>query len=98
MAENRYVPQPIDTSKVKLSGPILELVERLARNTHEVWARKRIADGWTYGTERNDGAKKHPDLVSYDALSKGEKDYDREVVTEVIKVILALGYTIEKKP
>jgi len=76
---------------------MLQLVERLARNTHEVWARKRLRDGWTYGPERNDQAKKHPDLVSYDALSETEKSYDREVVSEVIKVILALGYTIERK-
>ena len=96
MQEKSYVPEPIDTSKVQLSAPMRELVERLARNTHEVWARKRLRNGWTYGPERNDAAKKHPDLVAYDALTEGEKSYDREVVSEVIKVILALGYKITK--
>jgi hypothetical protein len=95
--EDSYVPRPIDTSNVQLSAPIRELAEKLARNTHEVWAKKRLQDGWTYGQERNDAAKKHPDLVAYDELTEGEKSYDREVVSEVIKVILALGYTIEKK-
>lgn len=97
MREKSYVPEPIDTSKVQLSAPMSELVEKLARNTHEVWARKRLRDGWTYGPERNDEAKKHPDLVGYDALPETERGYDREVVSEVIKVILALGYTIEKR-
>ena len=71
-------------------------MERLARNTHEVWARKRLRDGWTYGPERNDTARKHPDLVAYEALTEGEKSYNLKVVSEVIKVILALGYKITK--
>ena len=47
-----YKPQPIDTSDVKLSEDMLALTEKLARNTHAVWAKGRIAEGWTYGTGR----------------------------------------------
>jgi hypothetical protein len=96
VSETEYVPKPIDTSKVQLTPEMQSLVEKLAQNTHEVWSRQRLKDGWSYGTERNDAAKKHPDLVSYDKLSESEKDYDRVVVQEVVKVILALGYSIKK--
>jgi hypothetical protein len=96
VSETEYVPKPIDTSKVQLTPEIQGLVEKLAQNTHEVWSRQRLKDGWSYGNERNDAAKKHPDLVSYDKLSESEKDYDRVVVEEVVKVILALGYSIKK--
>jgi ryanodine receptor 2 len=44
-----YAPKPIDTANVLLSGDILALSEVLARNTHEVWAAGRIAEGWSYG-------------------------------------------------
>ncbi len=91
-----YEPAPRDTSGVVLPRPIEELTELLARNTHEIWARQRIAEGWRYGPRRDDARKEHPNLVSYEELSEAEKDYDRQTAMETIKTILALGYTIEK--
>ena len=92
----RYEPKPIDTSKVKLSGEILELTELLSKNAHDIWAQQRISDGWKWGTERNDATKEHPNLVPYEELTEPEKDYDRKMVLLTLKAILALGYRIEK--
>src|SRR5437588_5289803 len=39
-----YVPRPRDTSRVRLPREILDLTELLAENTHENWARERMAD------------------------------------------------------
>ena len=47
--EGRYIPSPIDTSDVEVSPQIARLAERLAENTHEVWALGRVNDGWVYG-------------------------------------------------
>jgi hypothetical protein len=91
-----YKPEPIDTSHVKLSREILELTELLARNAHEIWARKRTSEGWTWGPERNDAAKKHPNLVPYDQLPEEEKEYDRKIAMETLKAMVALGYRIQK--
>ena len=96
MCAKFYKPKPIATSKIKLTPELRELIEKLAENTHEVWSAKRMRDGWTYGPKRDDARKKHPDLVAYDKLTEGEKSYDREVVTQVVKVALALGYKISK--
>jgi hypothetical protein len=90
-----YEPAPIDTSGVTLTAELLELTELLARNVHDLWARQRMAEGWRYGPERNDGRKEHPDLVPYDQLSEVEKAYDRQTAMESIKLILSLGYRIE---
>jgi hypothetical protein len=89
-----YEPKPIDTSQVVLTRDLLELTELLAGNVHEVWAKQRMAEGWHYGPARSDASKEHPDLVPYDQLTEGEKDYDRHTAMEAIKVILALGYNI----
>src|SRR5918996_6259059 len=35
-----YTPQPIDTSEVQISEELRDLIELLARNTHDVWAQK----------------------------------------------------------
>jgi hypothetical protein len=96
MAEKPYVPHPIDTSHVSLSE-VQPLLEDLARNAHEVWAQKRIADGWTLGAQRDDSQRKHPCLVPYEQLPESEKEYDRELVNQTLKTILALGYRIVKR-
>ncbi len=90
-----YVPRPIDTTSTPLDPPTEALIEQLARNVHEVWAAKRIADGWRFGPKRDDAHKEHPCLIEYDRLPDSEKAYDREIVTHTIKALLALGYRIE---
>ena len=91
-----YQPEPIDTSCVTLTPEILDLTERLAENAHDHWARQRMAEGWRYGSERNDHRKEHPCLVPYGRLPESEKEYDRSAAMETLKAILALGYQIEK--
>jgi hypothetical protein len=91
-----YVPHTIDTSHVALSRDLEQLVERLAENNHDHWARQRIDEGWRYGAERNDNDKQHPDLVPYNQLPETEKEYDRKTVVEAIKAIIALGYEVRK--
>jgi RyR domain-containing protein len=93
-----YEPEPIDTSKVQLSDEIFELTEQLAENAHEVWAQRRMAEGWRYGPRRDEDKKEHPSLVPYDELPESEKEYDRSTAMETLKVLLALGYRIEKGP
>jgi hypothetical protein len=90
-----WTPQPIDTSSVRLSADLEALTERLAENTHDIWARQRIAEGWRYGPARDDAAKRHPDLVPYAELSDGEKEYDRATAMETLTAIISLGYRIE---
>jgi hypothetical protein len=91
-----YRPRPISTVGVKLRDDILELTELLAQNAHEVWAQARLAEGWKYGPQRDDVAKHHPCLVSYENLPESEKQYDRNAAMETIKAILSLGYHIYK--
>ena len=92
----QYKARPIVTAKIKLTGELKTLIEKLSQNTHEVWSQKRMKEGWRYGTRRDDAKKTHPDLVAYEDLTGAEKSYDRVVVTQVVKVILALGYKIKK--
>jgi hypothetical protein len=89
-----YTPRPIDTTSVTLPAVLEPLVERLAEHNHDIWARQRIADNWTWGPKRDDHAKHHPDLIPYAELSGGEKQYDRNSVIETLKAIVALGYQI----
>jgi len=91
-----YEPAPIDTSRVTLSEDLRQLTEVLAHNTHDLWAQKRLTEGWSYGPERDDTRKTHPDLVPYGQLPESEKEYDRITAMATLKAILALGYRIER--
>ena len=91
-----YRPEPIDTSAVFVDEQIQALTESLARNNHEVWAQRRLAEGWRYGPRRDDVRKEHPCLVPYSELPESEKEYDRSTVVETLKTILAMGFRIEK--
>jgi ryanodine receptor 2 len=90
-----YQPKPIDVSRTELPEQVENLIERLAENAHEVWARKRLDQGWRYGPQRNDEKKEHPCLVAYEELPESEKDVDRQAVITTLKAIVAIGCQIK---
>ena len=96
--ENSYKPKPLETDQVALDRELLELVELLAENAHNVWASQRLLDGWVFGPARCDELRRHPCLVPYSQLSDEEKTYDRNSVLGTIRAILALGFTISRCP
>ncbi len=89
-----YQPKPIDTSDIQLPDDLNDLIEHLAENNHDIWARQRIKEGWTYGPQRDDAKKQHPDLVPYNELHESEKEYDRNSAIETIKAVIVLGYRL----
>lgn len=97
MVHKRYIPHPIDTKDVLLSDELLDLGEMIARNVHEVWATGRIKDGWSYGMTRDDINKQHPCLIPYEDLPEQERDYDRDTALETLRLIVKLGFSIEKR-
>lgn len=89
-----YNPAPEMTDGIELPAEIMALAEEMAKNTHEVWARNRMAQGWVYGPERNDAKKEHPCLIPYEQLPESEKEYDRSTALETLRLIVKLGYDI----
>ncbi len=54
-----------------------KIVDAVAENAHEIWARQRMDAGWTYGEICDNDFKKHPMLKPYDELPESEKAYDK---------------------
>lgn len=92
-----YEPHPINVDDIPLDGYLEELQEAIAENAHDVWAEARMKEDWTYGKERDDANKKHPDLVPYTSLPDSEKEYDRLMAFKTIKLLKKLGYDIVKR-
>ena len=91
-----YRPDPVDTTDVILPEELLALTEQIAENVHELWARGRLSEGWTYGPEKDSQRKTTPLLVPYGQLPESEKQYDRRTAMETLKLIVKLGYRITK--
>lgn len=96
MEKRIYTPHPVDTSDVSLPVELEKLVEKMAKNVHEVWAENRIKQGWKLGKERNDEKKTHPCLIPYEELPEVEKEYDRNTCISSLKLIMKLGFKISK--
>jgi hypothetical protein len=94
MPSDRYHPSPLDTAAVRLPDEVAAVLERLAHNAHDAWARERLADGWRWGPRRDEVAKLHPSLVPYEELPEEEKKYDRIAVGETLKALCALGFKV----
>jgi hypothetical protein len=89
-----YEPQPIDVSEFPLEGELKELIEAIAENNHEVWAKDRKKEGIEYGPVRDE--KHNPDMQPYSDLPESEKEYDRKAARGILELVQRLGYKIEK--
>lgn len=97
MNNNTFNPIPVNLDNIELPTTLSPLIEQIAENVHDVWAKSRLDEGWTFGNERNDKKKTHPCLVPYKQLPEIEKNYDRNTVINSIKLIIKLGYQITLK-
>ena len=91
-----YNPKLIDLEHVELPEGFDELREAIAENAHDMWALERQSEGWTYGLKRDDSKLETPDMVPYAQLPESEKQYDRLMAEDTLKLLTALGYKIEK--
>ena len=91
-----YAPQPISVADVELNPELLELGEAIAENAHEIWASKRRAEGWKFGAARNDEKLETPVMVPYSDLPETERQYDRDMALQTLKLVKKLGYRIVK--
>uniref|UniRef100_A0A8C8D3B2 Ryanodine receptor 3 n=1 Tax=Oncorhynchus tshawytscha TaxID=74940 RepID=A0A8C8D3B2_ONCTS len=93
MMSNGYKPTPLELSDVKLTPGQELLVDKLAENAHNVWAKDRVKQGWTYGILQVN--KRNPRLVPYSLLDERTKKSNRDSLREAIRTLIGYGYNIE---
>ena len=91
-----YQPRLRDLSHVQLPASVVELREAIAENAHDRWALERQSEGWTYGPKRDDSKLQTPDMVPYAQLPESEKQYDRIMAEDTLKLLISLGYDLKK--
>ena len=75
-----------------------ELVDRLAENTHNVWARERISQNWTYGLNEDSDRKRSPHLVHYRDVDEAIKIANRNTASETVRTLMVYGYILDPPP
>lgn len=95
--QNNYDPHPLNLDDVQIESELMELREAIAENAHEVWAKTRKDEGWSYGPVRDDIQKKNPDMLPYNLLPESEKEYDRLMAMNTIKLVKKLGWELKKR-
>jgi hypothetical protein len=71
-----------------------EQVEQLARQEHAQWCAYHVKNGWQFGSIRNDTAKIHTDLVPWEQLREGMRDYDRHIIRRLPYVFAKADYRL----
>jgi hypothetical protein len=74
------VPESGPSIRGAWSGLGATELDILSRMEHERWAAPLWMAGWTVGEQRNDELRIHPNLVPYDDLDEGTREYDLEQV------------------
>ncbi|KAG7222685.1 hypothetical protein INR49_026294, partial [Caranx melampygus] len=95
MMSNGYKPAPLDLTDVKLNAGQEVLVDKLAENAHNVWAKDRIKQGWTYGIQQDLKSRRNPRLVPYALLDERTKKSNRDSLREAIRTMVGYGYDID---
>ncbi|XP_030630748.1 ryanodine receptor 2 [Chanos chanos] len=90
-----YKPAPMDLSHIKLASTQEAMVDKLAENAHNVWARDRIRQGWTYGIQQDVKNKRNPRLVPYALLDERTKKSNKDSLREAVRTLLGYGYNLE---
>uniref|UniRef100_UPI00358EA68B ryanodine receptor 2-like n=1 Tax=Myxine glutinosa TaxID=7769 RepID=UPI00358EA68B len=92
---NNYKPAPFDLNHVKLTATQEALVDKLAENAHNVWARDRIRQGWTYGIQQDLNNRRNPRLIPYALLDDRTKKSNKDSLREAVRTLMGCGYVIE---
>uniref|UniRef100_A0A4W6FE05 Ryanodine receptor 2 n=1 Tax=Lates calcarifer TaxID=8187 RepID=A0A4W6FE05_LATCA len=90
-----YKPAPLDLSHIKLTSTQEAMVDKLAENAHNVWARDRIHQGWTYGIQQDVKNRRNPRLVPYTLLDERTKKSNKDSLREAVRTLLGYGYNLE---
>lgn len=83
----------LSDNKDSLAGqtpPFLTLVSFFSEKVHEVWLKRMVEAGWTYGITRDANRKKSPCILPYASLSLHHQAKNDMFVSTVLQLVSGL--------
>lgn len=74
-----------------------ELLEAMSEAEHNRWCAVMYAGGWVCGKNRDDARKIHTDLVPYAELPEEIKQYDRNAVLNIPRLLALIGVRLVRR-
>jgi hypothetical protein len=100
-----------ELSVPRLCGSIRDLLLKLRQTSlpaameHNRWMAERLLRGWTYGSKKDNTAKKHPDLITWETMRKHEaanrkasKETEKDCVAVDVLIDLCLAGLLVVRP
>jgi ppGpp synthetase/RelA/SpoT-type nucleotidyltranferase len=72
-------------------------IELMAEMEHGRWVVERLQQGWRYGEVRDTQNKLHPDLVGWEKLPDGVREWDRNAVRKWPKLLAESGLSLRRR-
>ncbi|VDK67237.1 unnamed protein product [Onchocerca ochengi] len=82
-----FNPRPVDLSNMTLEKDMIGIAEKMAEESHKIWAKKIFAD-------LSRGGNMPPQLVPWDLLTDFERRKDRFRAAEILKFLQYYGYRV----
>lgn len=79
-----------------ISGNNFQLLKKMASKEHELWMKFYRKNGWHFSIIRNDYEKKHNCLIPYSKLPEYEKEKDKDLISNYMKIVDIAGFGIAK--
>lgn len=72
-----------------------DVVEALSIAEHDRWLASRYARNWVYAPTRDDAAREHPDMVSWEELPEPRRDIDRAMIRQLPALMAEMGMLLQ---
>ena len=92
-----YAEAAVREKDIEVTDFDAEELETMAIYEHELWAKERIQNGWTYGPVKDTVKLTTPYLVPYEELSEEIKQLDRDTIKNIFELVGKYGMKVYKK-
>lgn len=91
-----YAEAAVREKDIEVTDFDAEELETMAIYEHELWAKERIQNGWTYGPVKDTIKLTTPYLVPYEELSEEIKQLDRDTIKNIFELVGKYGMKVYK--